>query len=35
MKFVSEYVDRRAVSEFQAIVINKIEFADGSIWQRP
>jgi hypothetical protein len=35
MKFVSEYVDRRAVSEFQAVVINKIEFADGSIWQRP
>ncbi len=35
MKFVSEYVDRRAASEFQAVVINKIEFADGSVWQRP
>ena len=35
MKFVSEYVDRRAVSEFQAVVINKIEFSDGSVWQRP
>jgi hypothetical protein len=34
MKFVSEYVDRRAVSEFQAVVINKIEFTDGSIWQK-
>lgn len=35
IKFVSEYVDRRAVSEFQAVVINKIEFNDGSVWQRP
>ncbi len=34
MKFVSEYVDRRAASEFQTVVINKIEFADGSVWQR-
>jgi hypothetical protein len=34
MKFVSEYVDKRALSEFQAIVINKIEFADGSVWQK-
>jgi hypothetical protein len=34
LKFVSEYVDRRALSEFQAVVINKIEFTDGSVWQR-
>jgi len=34
MKFVSEYVDKRAASEFQSVVINKIEFADGSVWQK-
>jgi hypothetical protein len=32
--FVSEYVDDRAASKFQTVVINRIEFADGTIWQR-
>ncbi|MEP6912582.1 MAG: hypothetical protein ABI923_07495 [bacterium] len=34
VKFVSEYVDRRAASKFQTVFINKIEFADGSMWQK-
>ena len=33
-KFVSEYVDQRAASKYQTVLINKINFADGSFWQR-
>lgn len=34
-KFLSEYVDKRAASRYQKVFINRVEFADGSIWQRP
>jgi len=33
-KFVSEYTEDRAPSRFQAVVINRVEFTDGSIWQK-
>ncbi len=34
-KFLSEYVFSRALSQYQKVFINRVEFVDGSIWQRP
>jgi hypothetical protein len=34
-KFLSEYVSVRSISRYQRVLINQVEFADGSIWQRP
>lgn len=33
--FLSEYVTKRAASRYQKVFINRVEFADGSVWQRP
>ncbi|OLE51783.1 MAG: hypothetical protein AUG51_21210 [Acidobacteria bacterium 13_1_20CM_3_53_8] len=33
-KFLSEYVEKRAASRYQRVFINRVEFADGSVWLR-
>jgi hypothetical protein len=33
-KFLSEYVFKRAPSRYQKVFINRIEFKDGSVWER-
>lgn len=35
VKFLSEYVDKHAASKYQKVFINRVEFADKSVWQRP
>lgn len=35
VKFLSEYVSKRASSKYQKVFINRVEFADKSVWQRP
>ncbi len=35
MKFLSEYVSNEAPSSYAEVVIDKLEFEDGSSWQRP
>jgi hypothetical protein len=35
VKFLSEYVSKHAASKYQKVFVNRVEFADKSIWQRP